>query len=113
MIFISQHTDHHQPTMTTLSPERAALSILIPINLEQTTDDLSSPSSTPLSLSSVDFQSDGEQDRQVAEKRLSRYYPATPITTTHAVVRPQFSCPDFGMGTAQGFKGRMRELPPV
>ena len=92
----------------TLSPS-AALSILIPINIEPTLI----PDS-PNSLDSLQsIQSDDDNDRQVAEKRLSRYYPETPIKEIGAIVRPQFSCPDFGMGTARTLKGRMKEEPPV
>ena len=92
----------------TLSPS-AALSILIPINIDQ--DNSLTPDS-PTSLDSVDIQSDDESDRQLASKRLSRYYPETPISTG-AIVRPQFSCPDFAMGTARGLIGRLKEAPPV
>jgi hypothetical protein len=91
-----------------LSPS-AALSILIPINIEHT----AAPDS-PDSLDSLQsIQSDDENDRQVVEKRLSRYYAETPVMEMGAIVRPQFSCPDFGMGTARTFKGRMKEAPPV
>ena len=92
----------------TLSPS-AALSILIPMNIEPTLI----PDS-PNSLDSLQsIQSDDDNDRQVVEKRLSRYYPETPINEIGAIVRPQFSCPDFGMGTARTLKGRMKEAPPV
>jgi hypothetical protein len=91
----------------TLSPS-AALSILIPINLEHTE---SAPGS-PGSLSSVDIQSDDENDREVASNRQSTYFPTTP-TGAAAVVRPQFSCPDFAMGTARSMMGRIKDAPPV
>jgi hypothetical protein len=93
---------HHSMT---LSPQ-AALSILIPINLEQQDNVAGSPES----LTSVDIQSDDENEHEVASKRMSRYY--TP-TGTGAIVRPQFSCPDFAMGTARGMMGRLKEAPPV
>jgi hypothetical protein len=90
--------------MTTLSPQ-AALSILIPINLEQAKTSI--PNS-PDSLSSISIQSDDENDREVTSKRLSRYIPETPKSIA-AVVRPQFSCPDFAMGTARSMKTRMKD----
>ena len=90
----------------TLSPS-AALSILIPINIENKD---TAPGS-PESICSVDIQSDDENDREVAEKRLSRYFPETPLNVG-AIIKPQFSCPDFAMGTTRGMKGRMKEAPP-
>jgi hypothetical protein len=89
----------------------AALSILIPINLERHDSVPGSPHSLS-SLSDVDIHSDDENDREVASKRQSKYYPATP-TGTDPIVRPQFSCPDFAMGTARGMMGRMKDAPPV
>ena len=91
----------------TLSPS-AALSILIPINLDNNNKDITPGS--PDSICSVDIQSDDENDREVAEKRLSRYFPETPVSVG-AIIKPQFSCPDFAMGTARGMKGRMKETP--
>jgi hypothetical protein len=82
----------------------AALSILIPINIEQP----DAPSS-PESLSSVDIESDDENDREVASKRQSGCMPSG----TGAIIRPQFSCPDFGMGTARMMMGRVMNVPPV
>ena len=68
---------------------------------------------SPESLNNVDTQSDDENDREVVEKRLSRYYPTTPATVA-AIIRPQFSCPDFAMGTARELTGRMETAaPPV
>lgn len=96
----------------TLSPQ-AALSILIPINIEPRQPPANVPSSPADSLSSIDIQSDDENDREVAEKRLSRYYPTTPISVG-PIVRPQLSCPDLGMGTARSMKARLKEpAPPV
>jgi hypothetical protein len=86
----------------------AALSILLPANLEY---DNSLHGSID-SLSSIDIQSDNENDHEVAEKRLSRVGPTTPATV-RPLVRPQFSCPDFSMGTVRGMKERMKEIPPV
>lgn len=86
----------------------AALSILIPINIEN--KDIAPGS--PDSICSVDIQSDNENDHEVAEKRLSHYFPETPVKIG-AVIKPQFSCPDFAMGTARGMKGRMKETPPA
>src|SRR5262249_27818295 len=86
----------------------AALSILLPINLQQSY----SPPSSPASLSSVDIQSDDENDHEVASKRLGVYSPVMP-TTAGPVMRPQFSCPDFAMGTARGMKARLKETPPM
>jgi hypothetical protein len=91
-----------------LSPS-AALSILIPVNIEHTT----APDSPDSFDSLQSIQSDDENDREVVDKRLSRYYAETPVKEVAAIVRPQFSCPDFGMGTARGLKGRMKEAPPV
>lgn len=90
-----------------LSPE-AALSVLTPINLEYHNTVIGSPES----LRSVDIQSDDENDREVVEKRLSRYHLTTPVSVD-AIIRAQFSCPDFAMGTARGFKGRIKDAPPV
>jgi hypothetical protein len=94
----------------TLSPS-AALSILIPINLEHHNDVPGSPHSLS-SLSDVDIQSDDENDRELASKRQSKYYPTTP-SGINPIVRPQFSCPDFAMGTTRGMMGRMKDAPPV
>jgi len=77
------------------------------MNIEQNT----SPDS-PTSFDSVDIQSDDENDREVVEKRQSRFYPDTPVGNL-AVVRPQFSCPDFSVGTARGLKSRLKDAPPV
>ena len=91
----------------TMSPQ-AALSI--PINFEP--DDPTVPGS-PGSLNNIDIQSDDENDRELAEKRLSRYYPTTPVSVG-AIIQPQFSCPDFAMRSARGMTGRMKEAaPPV
>jgi len=98
---------NHQHLRMTLSPS-AALSILIPINIEN--KDIAPGS--PDSVCSADIQSDDENDREVAEKRLSRYFPETPVSVG-AIIKPQFSCPDFAMGTARGMKGRMKEAPPA
>lgn len=96
----------------TLSPQ-AALSILIPINLEHRESPSNAPPSPADSLSSIDIQSDDENEREVVEKRLSRYYP-TSTETVGPIVRPQLSCPDFGMGTARGMKALLKEpAPPV
>jgi hypothetical protein len=102
------------PKTMTLSPS-AALSILLPINIEH--GKVQAEEDERLSFDSdVDIQSDDENDREVAEKRLSRYYPQTPISAADkggAIVRPQFSCPDFGMGTARGMMARIKDAPPV
>jgi hypothetical protein len=75
-------------------------------------DDTTVPGS-PESLNNVDIQSDDENDREVVEKRLCRYYPTTPVSVA-AIIRPQFSCPNFSMGTARETTGRMEETaPPV
>jgi hypothetical protein len=96
----------------TLSPQ-AALSILIPINLEHCGSPRNAPPSPADSLSSIDMQSDDENEREVVEKRLSRYCPTSP-QTVGPIVRPQLSCPDFGMGTARGMKALLKEpAPPV
>jgi hypothetical protein len=96
----------------TLSPQ-AALSILIPINLEHRQSPSNAPPSPADSLSSIDIQSDDENEREVVGQRLSRYYPTSP-ETVGPIVRPQLSCPDFGMGTARGMKALLKEpAPPV
>jgi hypothetical protein len=100
------------PSTMTLS-QQAALSILIPINLEHRESPSSAPPSPADSLSSIDIQSDDENEREAVEKRLSRYYPTCP-ETVRPIVRPQLSCPDFGMGTARGMKALLKEpAPPV
>jgi hypothetical protein len=64
------------------------------------------------SLNSFDVQSDDENDRTIAERRLSPAHPTTPVTS-NAVVRPQFSCPDFAMERARLRKLQMRDAPPL
>jgi hypothetical protein len=95
--------------MTTLPPS-AALSILIPINLAPADAIPESPSS--LGSLDIDIQSDDENDHEIAEKRLSRYYTTSPIDLG-AVIRPQLSCPDFTAGTTRALKTRMQEAPAV
>lgn len=91
----------------TLSPS-AALSILIPINLEH----YDSAPGSPMSIRSVDIQYDDENESEAGERRGDRDLPAPPIRAT-AVIRPQFSCPDFSLGTTRGMKGRMKGTPSV
>jgi hypothetical protein len=84
----------------------AALSILLPINLQIKRD---SAASSPNSPSSIDMHSDDENDHQ---QTTNRYYAGTP-TTTRPIIRPQFSCPMLGIGTARGMKRILGDISPV
>lgn len=92
----------------TLSPQQA-LSILIPINIGNAGNCHASPVD---SLSSVDIHTDDEINHQVAEQRFCHSFPDM-VVNVGAIIRPQFSCPDYTMGTAREFKARLKDAPPV
>jgi len=107
----SSATRYFTPSIAmTLSPE-AALSVLLPINIDRRDSPHDIPLSPAESVESIDVQSDDENDREVVDKRLSRYDPTTSLSVG-PIVRPQLSCPDFALGTARAMKARLKEPPP-